>query len=158
MTTIQNSPKRPFRGQHDPRALRLTQQRRLPSVESQTLDFMEFARQKGEAMSAWAQWAGFAVFLRYAPSRQLTDALAVGECLAISTIRIPERLQHRGWFWRYCQLCLCIVDDALILEGVVNPALREALRRRPECLEFHAQSFVLRRSSDQPWSPRAWSP
>ena len=75
-------------------------------------------------MNAWAEWAGFAAYLRYAPSRQLTNALAVGECLAISTIRIPEHLQHRGWLWRYCQLCLCLVDDALILEGVVNPSLR----------------------------------
>lgn len=156
MTSMQKNALGTLGSQYNLRVLRLNRQRRLPSVETQTVAFVEFARQGGEIMSTWVEWAGFAVYLRYAPSRRLTDSLEVGECIAISTIHIPDRLQHRGWFWRYCQLCLGLVEDALVLEGVVNPSLRASLRQRPEFFEFHDESFVLRRLPDHRWPLRVF--
>ncbi|MGC8808574.1 MAG: hypothetical protein ACP5QB_13770, partial [Thiomonas sp.] len=91
-----------------------------------------------------------------ARQRRLTDDLMVGECLAISNIDIPQNKQHRGWFWRYCQLCLRLVDDALVIENVVNPALRAGLRQRTEFLEYDPGCFVIRRTPDCPWPLRVF--
>lgn len=139
-----------------PDVLYLKGQPRLPSVEAQTLAFVEYAQKEPEPMSALTEWAGFSVYLRYARNKRLTEDLSVGECIAISSIHIPEHLQHRGWFWRYCQMCLCLVSDALIIENVHNPSLRAALRQRPEFLEYIPTSFVLRRTLECPWPLRVF--
>lgn len=134
-----------------PKVLRLHGRLRLPSVEAQTVAFVEYARQEREPMNAKTRWAGFSAYLRYARERRLTDSLVVGECLTIASVYIPDHLQHRGWFWRYCQMCQCLVNDALVLESVINVSLLKALGRRPEFLEFKPDSFLLRRTPDRPW-------
>ncbi len=123
----------------------------LPSVEAQTLAFVDAARQGGGITNRWLEFAGFAVYLRYAPSLVLTDALTVGECITLATIEVPTRYRHRGWFWRYCQLCVALVEDGVVLESVVNRALLASLRQRPAFVEFTPKHFVLRKSAPGGW-------
>lgn len=139
-----------------PTFLNLRAEPRLPSIESQTVAFVDYAWSEPEPINVTVNWAGFSVYLRYARQRRLTDELTVGECLAISTVDVPQNKQHRGWFWRYCQLCLGLVSDALVIENVINPALRVGLRQRPVFVEYIPESFVIRRTPDCPWPLRVF--
>lgn len=123
----------------------------LPSVETQTMAFVDAARQGSDITNRWLEFAGFAVYLRYAQSLVLTDALTVGECITLATIKVPTRYRHRGWFWRYCQLCAALVEDSVVLESVVNRALLASLRQRPAFVEFAPKHFVLRKSAPGDW-------
>lgn len=123
----------------------------LPSVETQTVAFVDAARQGGYIHNRWLEFAGFAVYLRYAQSLALTDTLVLGECIALAAVEVPVRYRHRGWFWRYCQLCAALVEDGVVVESVVNRAFLASLRQRPQFMEFAPKSFVLRKSTPGHW-------
>lgn len=124
---------------------------RLPSIESQTLAYVEAARRQRRYPAQWLDWGGFRVFLRYQRFYRLDTELQPGEVLVIASVEVPERYQRRGWFWRYCQLCASVVKDGLVLESVLNEDLAEALRRRPCFVEYEPGSFMLRKQSPDAW-------
>jgi hypothetical protein len=123
----------------------------LPSVETQTLAFVDAARQGGSIRNRWLEFAGFAVYLRYAQSLALTDGLVLGECITLGTLEVPARYRHRGWFWRYCQLCAALVEDGVVVESVVNRTLLASLRLRPGFVEYAPANFVLRKRTPSHW-------
>lgn len=69
---------------------------RLPSVETQTVAFVEAARTSGRPIvSDWVRWSGFTVYLRYARSHTIGQE-KVGEVLVIASVTVPAHLQRRG--------------------------------------------------------------
>lgn len=124
---------------------------RLPSVEVQTVAFVEAARARGwPIVSEWVRWDGFKVYLRYIREHSIGEE-AVGEILVIASVTVPERFQRRGWFWRYCQMCLALVEDGLAIECVYNPWLHAALARRSPFREWQPNQFVLLKSGPRDW-------
>jgi hypothetical protein len=118
---------------------------KLPSVETQTVAFVEHARsQRRAAVSRWLKWGGFAIYLRYY-KHYTAEGVRIGEVLVIASVESPIRYRRRGWFWRYCQLCLALVDDGLIIESVVNEELIKALSMRPEFVEVSPSTFFLKK-------------
>lgn len=115
---------------------------RLPSVETQTVAFVEAARAAGRRCNSWLKFRGFRVYLRYERTYESGD-VALGETLVIANVEIPERFRNRGWFLRYCELCLALVEDAVIVECVYNPHLYASLSRREAFLETKFREFVL---------------
>lgn len=91
----------------------MSARRLLPSIEAQTVAFVEAARASDRpGITDLLHWAGFRVYLRYHRNYTVDDRV-IGEVLTIAKVMVPERLQRRGWFWRYCQLCLALVEDAM---------------------------------------------
>lgn len=125
--------------------------RLLPSLESQTVAFVDAARNSRHTNYALHfGWAGFRAYLRYGRNYRLYGQ-ALGEVLVIASIEIPARYQGRGWFWRYCQLCLALVADAVVVEAVIDDDLREALARRAEFEVVNESTFVLRKARLGDW-------
>lgn len=124
---------------------------RLPSLEAQTLAFFENARRFGRNASYSLRWHGFQAYLRYQPRFELPDGKTAGEVLVIASITVPEAYRRRGWFWRYCQLCAALARDGVAVESVHNVKLAEALRRRPEFLEFEERQFLMKKTGPEDW-------
>lgn len=123
----------------------------LPSVETQTVAFVEDARARGwPIVSEWVGWNGFKVYLRYVREYTIKEE-PIGEVLVIANIEIPARWQRRGWFWRYCQLCLALVENGIAIESAYNPWLRDALARRNPFVEWWPNQFVLVKKRPGDW-------
>lgn len=116
--------------------------RQLPSVETQTVAFVEAARAAGRRSASWLKFRGFRVYLRYAKTYE-SGEMELGETLIIANVEVPERFQNRSWFLRYCELCLALVEDAVVIERVLNSDLYASLSRREAFLETKSLEFVL---------------
>lgn len=131
---------------------------RLPSVETQTIEFVEESRAlPGPCQTRRLRWQGFSLYLRYWRDYPLVD-ISLREAVVIASVGIPEAYEGRGWFWRYCQLCLALTDDALVLEEVLNADLYAAIKRRPEFVEVAPRTFVLRKKQPGDWPLKLTSP
>ncbi len=117
----------------------------LPSVEAQTIAFVDALRHGSHIENAWMTFGGFSVYLRHVRDYDL-GAFVLHEALVIGSVDVPRRLQHRGWFWRYMQLCALLVGEGLVLQCVLNKALRTSLRRHSGFEELDNHWFVIRRS------------
>lgn len=126
---------------------------RLPSIESQTIAFVEEARSMPRIKPRWLRWDGFWVYLRHRKDYACGDLL-LREAIVIANVEVPRRYQRRGWFWRYCQLCLALTGDAVVIEEVQNPYLYSALKRRPEFVEVSPTLFVIRKTKSEEWPLR----
>lgn len=124
---------------------------RLPSIETQTVEFMEESRARpGRSHTRWLRWQGFRIYLRYWRDYPLVD-MSLREALVIANVEIPSAYEWRSWFWRYCQLCLALTDDALVVEEVQNPYLYAAIKQRPEFVEVAPALFVIRKERPGDW-------
>lgn len=132
---------------------------RLPSIESQTIAFIEESRAllPRPAKPKWLRWDGFWVYLRYRKD-YVCGGLLLSEAIVIANVEVPRRYQGRGWFWRYCQLCLALTDDALVVEEVLNPHLYAAIKRRPEFVEVAPALFVIRKERPGDWPLKLTGP
>lgn len=115
---------------------------RLPSVETQTVAFIEAARAAGRRCNSWLKFRGFRVYLRYEPV-YTSGAMELGETLVIANVRSPECFRNRGWFLHYCELCAGLVDGAVVIECVYNARLYASLSRREAFRETMFREFVL---------------
>ena len=130
----------------------------LLPVETQTVAFVEAARASDRPMqSQWLVWQGYRVYLRYARAYATLDDEALGEVLVIANIEVPGRFRRRGWFWRYCQLCLALVDNGLVIENVHNPYLYAALARHPQFRLSGKYDFVILKRHPGDWPLRVRS-
>ncbi len=125
---------------------------RLPSIETQTVAFVEAARARNRRgiVSCRVEWRGFNGYLRYCRNMPM-GTMPMGEVLVIATVEIPEELQRRGWFLRYCQLCCALVEHGVVIESVVNPELEEALTRRPAFKRIGSNTFYLEKRGWGDW-------
>ncbi len=126
--------------------------KRLPSAESQTIAFMEKVRRerKIKAVSD-IRWDGFKVYLRYASKGYLPPPNEHLEVLVIANITVPEKYRRRGWFWRYCQMCLSLAKNGIVIECVLNEQLLAALRRNALFEEYIEGNFFLRKQNPNDW-------
>ena len=115
---------------------------RLPSVETQTVAFVEAARAARRRSASWLKFRGFRVYLRYEQAYESGD-MALGETLVIANVHSPEGFRDRGWFLHYCELCAALVDGAVVIECVYNPRLYASLSRREAFRETRFREFVL---------------
>lgn len=123
----------------------------LPSVETQTIAFLEESRAlPGPCQTRRLKWRRFSIYLRYWRNYPIGN-LVLKEALVIANVEIPQEYEGRGWFWRYCQMCLALVGDALVLEEVQHEGLYAALKRRPEFVEVVPRTFVLRKKKPGDW-------
>ncbi|BBO99431.1 hypothetical protein [Sulfuriferula nivalis] len=115
---------------------------KLPSVETQTVAFIEAVRAGSRFRNSWIKFRGFEVYLRYAQTYK-SGEMELGETLVIANIMVPGRYQNRGWFMHYCELCSGLVDDAVVIECVENPHLYASLLRKEAFIETKEAEFVL---------------
>lgn len=124
---------------------------KLPSIETQTIAFIEESRAlPGQVQTRRLRWRGFSTYLRYWRNYPISN-LVLKEALVIASVGIPQKYEGRGWFWRYCQMCLALSDDALVLEEVLHPGLYAALKKRSEFVEVVPKTFVLRKKKPGEW-------
>jgi hypothetical protein len=134
----------PLRKRHGPAP-------RLPSIEAQTIAFVEESRKRpGNSQTRRLRWQGFRAYLRFWRDYPLGH-LTLREAVVIASVGVPPAYEGRGWFWRYCQLCLALTNDALVLEEVLHPGLYAALKRRPQFVEVVPRTFVIRKSKPGDW-------
>ncbi len=115
----------------------------LPSVETQTVEFLEFARGRNEVVARWLEFGGFYVYLRYNPDFRKESDVPLGELLIIASVTIPQRYRHRGWFWRYCELCRALVAGGIAVESVANQRLHASLNNSRNFQEVRQGFFLL---------------
>jgi hypothetical protein len=127
---------------------------KIPSVEAQTVAFLDACKHGHSIEHSTMQYAGFSIYLRYALQMQLSPERTVRNLLIIGNVDIPEKLRDRGWFWRYVQLCAALNDGHLLVQSVVNKRLLASLRNHPAFEEVLDRSFLLRQ--DQWAGPHAW--
>lgn len=135
----------------NPVSAKLGRPSKLPSVESQTLAFVEWARARPTPEAAWLEWDGTRVYLRHWPHSYLPAPWQDLEVLVIANVQLPEQYQRRGWFWRYCQLCAALSRGAIAIESVRNKDLLAALRRHPEFVEYQPAAFLLSKPQPDDW-------
>jgi hypothetical protein len=125
----------------------------LPSVEMQTIAFFEMARGKEshQTMASQLEFGEFSVYLRYWHNRPLLNGTVLGEVLVIASVSVPDQLQRRGWFWRYCQLCAALTADGVVLESVIDPELFKALLRNPAFQKVGERDFLLHKTHPRDW-------
>jgi hypothetical protein len=126
--------------------------RRLPSIEAQTMAYIEWARVQNQRapISMWLKWRGISVYLRYAKN-YIVEGEVVGEVLVLASVDVPPSLQRRGWFWRYCQVCFALVEKGLVIESVVSVELAAALSRRPNARIFQKNSYFITKNAPGDW-------
>ncbi|MHB1657291.1 MAG: hypothetical protein ACYCSZ_13095 [Burkholderiales bacterium] len=117
-------------------------ERQLPSVETQTVAFVETSRKAGRRSTKQLSFRGFSVYLRYAQA-YTSGEMVLGETLVIANVQVPVRFRNRGWFLHYCELCLALIEDAVVIECVNNPYLYASLSRREAFKETKISEFVL---------------
>jgi hypothetical protein len=125
----------------------------LPSVEMQTIAFYESARanERHKTMASQLEFGEFSVYLRYCRNRSLLNRDPLGEVLVIASVSVPDQLQRRGWFWRYCQLCAALTADGVVLESVIDSELFKALLRNPAFQKIGERDFLLHKTHPRDW-------
>ena len=125
---------------------------KLPSIEAQTIAFFEYARTiKKPRQSASMDWRKSMVYVRLYKDIEEPRIGLIKEALVIANVVLPKSLQGRGWFLRYCQLCASLAEDGVIIESVGNDKLAEAIRKRPEFIEYLPRYFILKKSHPRDW-------
>ncbi len=125
---------------------------RSPSVESQTMAFLEIARKSlARSQAKYLTWDSITVYLRYWRTDYLPAPWDQCEVLVIARVEIPKRYQRRNWFWRYCQLCAALVSGGVVIESVLNKDFCKALRRHPEFIEYQDKNFFLHKKHPLDW-------
>lgn len=104
----------------------------------------------GRSYTRWLRWDGFRVYVRHRKDYPCGDLL-LSEAIVIANVEVPPAYEGRAWFWRYCQLCLALTSDALVVEEVLNPHLYAAIKRRPEFVEVAPALFVIRKERPGDW-------
>lgn len=124
---------------------------RLPSIEAQTIAFVEESRALPRpAKPRWLRWDGFWLYVRHRRDYRI-GGLLLSEAIVVANVEVPLRYQRRGWFWRYSQLCLALTSDALVVEEVQNPHLYAAIKRKPGFVEVSEGTFVIRKKKPGDW-------
>lgn len=101
---------------------------KVPSVELQTLEFVEIARSVGGSHAALIRHHGIRVLLEYEPVFPVHKLGTLNGVLAILDVYVPPRYQRRGWLTAYLKLCHLLVDEAVLI-AVMRGPVREALMR-----------------------------
>ncbi|UGS90975.1 hypothetical protein KOL96_24070 [Ralstonia wenshanensis] len=101
----------------------------IPSVELQTVQFVQSARAQGVGRETRLSARGFHVAIEYAPHLPVPDVGEFNGVVAINDVYVPVRYRRRGWFSGYVVLCALLADQALIVADAYGP-LREALLRQ----------------------------
>jgi hypothetical protein len=102
---------------------------KLPSIELQTLAFVEAAMLRQRTVFASLEWNGFRVRLGYSPRIKFANECVLADVLLILSAEVPVRYQRRGWFTRYCQLCAMLSGGALLVHNAKLPELIHSLER-----------------------------
>jgi len=124
---------------------------RLPSIESQTIAFLEWARKKSRPIATTLKWDGNHIYLRYWRHGYLPPPWENAEILVIANITVKESYRRRNWFWRYCQLCAALTKHGVVIESVLNERLFKALCRHPEFIQYRSECFYLKKESFEEW-------
>lgn len=98
----------------------------LPSVELQTVEFLEVASEAARARTTQLRYHGFRVSLEYQPELSIPGVGTFKDILVVSDVYVPPRYRRRGWFMTYLKLCWLLVDEALFVDEVYGPG-RDAL-------------------------------
>ena len=98
----------------------------IPSVELQTVQFVQLARAQGVGRETRLSARGFHVAIEYAPHLPVPDVGEFNGVVAINDVYVPVRYRRRGWFSGYGGLCALLAEQAFIVANAYGP-LREAL-------------------------------
>ena len=98
----------------------------VPSVELQTVEFVQVASEAPGPHAAQLRYHGFRVSLEYEPELSVPGLGTFRDVLAITDVYVPPRHRRRGWLRTYLKLCWLLVDDALFIDEVHGP-VRDAL-------------------------------
>ena len=100
-----------------------------PSVEMQTIEFIEQMRTKDESGVALLQRYGFRVEVEFHTQLPCANGGMLSNVICIVDAYVPPRYRQRGWFTHYLKMCSLLTGDALIIYGLYGP-VRDALVRK----------------------------
>lgn len=111
----------------------------LPSVETQTVQFVHDARRCNDLVQARnLRFGGFHVYLKFK-----RDVNTGRETLIVSSVESPVRYRGRGWLWAYLRLCDSLVPSDVAIESVINKRLKNSLKNHPNFVELSNDYFVM---------------
>lgn len=107
--------------------------RRIPSIELQTVAFVETVRThpayQNVCQEIQLSWNGFLVTLGFEPSPPAQVAGDLKNVFYIYDVDIPPRYRFRKWFTHYWRLCQQLAGGTLFILGSPPPQLRASLFR-----------------------------
>lgn len=98
----------------------------VPSVELQTVEFVQMASEASGSHAARLRCHGFRVSLEHETELSVPGVGNLEGVLVITDVYVPVRYRRRGWFTAYLKLCWLLVDQALFVDDV-HGAVRDAL-------------------------------
>lgn len=98
--------------------------KRIPSLELQTVAFLDRVLVGNEPQSIRLSWNGFRVSLFYEPAFVVSENAPGGPALVISNVYVPLRFRRRGWLTQYWQMCWFVSGIGLALNDVTIPAIQ----------------------------------
>jgi hypothetical protein len=123
----------------------------IPSLELQTLAFVEQARAHAEVQSVHLEWNGISVCLAFWPSTEIDSSMSARNVIAIVEAVVPPELRRRGWFSRYCQFCAMLADEVLLVHTHGMPQLICSLGRMGfHCVPGCAEVMFCRKAGGGP--------
>lgn len=103
--------------------------RQIPSLELQTIAFLDKVLGGNTPSSIRLDWNGFQTLLSYEPEYFLTSSMPRRPVLVISDVQVPVRFRGRGWLTRYWEMCWFCSGLGIIIEPVRYEPLGNSLLR-----------------------------
>jgi hypothetical protein len=121
--------------------------RRLPTIETQILECFRLFQEYGAEFPRPYTWNNIDLrrgqFRLYARSGFWSYDQQPLLGFAIETVEVKPRFQGRGWFRNISEIIYhTMPHDLLVVENVDDPALNQALRRKPDYHRFHVNCFA----------------
>lgn len=101
----------------------------VPSIELQTVEFVEAARALGGARAIELHYGGFRVELEYQSGFFVPGFGDFRGVLIIRRVFVPVRHRERGWLWAYLTMCSRIAEDAIFI-SCIKGDVRDLFVRR----------------------------
>lgn len=102
---------------------------RIPSLELQTIAFLDEVLGGDAPRSIRLDWNGFHALLSYEPEYFLTDSMPRRPVLVITDVQVPIRFRGRGWLTHYWEMCWFSSGLGIIIEPVRYEPLGKSLLR-----------------------------
>lgn len=101
----------------------------IPSLELQTLAFMQSALASGTPQELRLSRNGFHVWLDFEPEFTIKDGSSLKNIFTITDVYVPIKCRFRGWLTHYWQLCQLQAGGSLLIFGAPPPKLRSNMQR-----------------------------
>jgi hypothetical protein len=117
---------------------------RIPSIEMQTIAFVDEMRQRRRGGSRHLLWGGFHVYVQFVRTYRNYQVGNYENVFVLHDIDVPERYQRRGWMTYYCRLCWILSDGVFVVANFEDEQVLLGIQRRLGLQRFGDSLYGIR--------------